>query len=198
MLIIGLLLVVLSAASVALLLAYNNSGGPEQTIVMFGRDWVNVSPLDTFIAGMAIALVFCLGVWMVVSTERRRREVRSQWREARREARQAARERDHLAKQLEHERTEHERLESERLEAERTAPPVTASRDTTSRATTDHGNTVRTVEPQRPSGAAWTAPEDGRPVAEPQPEPRRSGGIGRHFRRAHRNEETPTEQTTQK
>ncbi|HEV2781437.1 MAG TPA: hypothetical protein VGX25_18805 [Actinophytocola sp.] len=111
MLILGLLLVVLSAAAAALLLAYNWSGGPEQMIVLFGRDLVSVSPLEAFLSGMAIALLFCLGLWMVISTGRRRRVARAQYRDARREARAAgreaqaaARERDKLAEQLEKER----------------------------------------------------------------------------------------------
>jgi hypothetical protein len=105
MLILGLLLVLLSAAAVALLVAYNSSGGPEQMIVLFGRDWVNVTPLQAFIAGIVVALVFCLGLWMVVSTERRRRATASEYRAVRREARTARAERDRLAKQLEQERT---------------------------------------------------------------------------------------------
>ena len=100
MLIVGLLLVVVSAAGAALVISYNSSGGPEQTVVLFGRDWISVTPLQTFIAGLVVALVFCLGVWMIVSTERRRRTVRSEYREVRREARTATKERDRLARQL--------------------------------------------------------------------------------------------------
>lgn len=104
MLILGLLLVVVSAAAVASLVAYNSSGGPEQLIVLFGRDVLSVTPLQAFLAGIVVAVVFCLGVWMIVTTERRRRVVRSEFRAARREAKIAAKERDELAKQLEHER----------------------------------------------------------------------------------------------
>jgi len=111
MLIIGLLLVVLSAAAVTLLVAYNSSGGTDQTIVLFGRDWLNVTALEAFLAGIGLTLLFSLGVWMIVATERRRRTVRSEYRSVRREARaaakerdSAARERDELARQLEEER----------------------------------------------------------------------------------------------
>jgi hypothetical protein len=100
MLILGLLLVLASAAAVALLVAYNNSGGPEQMIVLFGRDLVSVTPLQAFISGLVAALVFAIGVWMIVSAGRRGRMTRAQYREARREARVAAKERDQLAKQL--------------------------------------------------------------------------------------------------
>jgi hypothetical protein len=112
MLIIGLLLVMLSAAAVTLLIAYNSSGGDEQTIVLFGRDWINVNVMEAFLAGIGFTLLFSLGLWMIVATERRRRAVRSEYRSVRREARIAtkerdrtARERDDLARQLEEERT---------------------------------------------------------------------------------------------
>jgi Zn-dependent protease with chaperone function len=104
MLILGLVLVLLSAASVAVLVAYNNSGGPEQTIVLFGRDWVTVTPLWAFVAGLVVSLVFALGVWMVAAAGRRSRAAKADYRAVRREARHAARERDNLAKQLERER----------------------------------------------------------------------------------------------
>lgn len=162
MLILGLLLVLLSAASVAVLWAYNSSGGPEQTIVLFGRDWLNVTPLETFLAGIVLALIFCLGLWMVVTTERRRRVARSEYRAARRDAKDAARaaksasrDRDNLAKQLERERS--------------TVEP----------------------EPVRARETVWTPPQESAtapPVA--TEDPARHRGIGRHFRRQTRTEET--------
>ncbi|HEX6351656.1 hypothetical protein [Actinophytocola sp.] len=99
MLILGLLLLVVSGAAGVLLIAYNN-GGAEQTVTMFGRDWTNASMMEAFVAGMVVAVVFLLGLWMIMSAGRRARENRARYREARREARTAARERDKLAKQL--------------------------------------------------------------------------------------------------
>jgi ABC-type nickel/cobalt efflux system permease component RcnA len=101
MLILGLLLVVLSGAAAALLIAYNN-GGAEQTITMFGRDLANVNAMEAYLAGIATALVFLLGLWMILSAGRRARENRSRYREARNEAKMAAKERDQLAEQLRH------------------------------------------------------------------------------------------------
>jgi heme exporter protein D len=123
MLILGLVLVVVSAAAGVLLIAYNHSGGPEQTVVLFGRDLAHVTPTQAFIAGMVVALVFCLGVWMVASVSRRRAAIRSDYRAVRREARTAAAERDKLARQLERERaTEPEPA------AVRTTEPVAPAR----------------------------------------------------------------------
>jgi hypothetical protein len=104
MLILGLLLVLASVAAAVLLMAYNATGGPEQMIVLFGRDLVSVNPLQAFVAGIVVALVFCLGLWLVVSSGRRARAARADYRAVRREARAAARERDQLAGQLERER----------------------------------------------------------------------------------------------
>jgi ABC-type nickel/cobalt efflux system permease component RcnA len=133
MLILGLLLVVVSAAGTALVIAYNHSGGPEQTIVMFGRDWLSVTPMQAFVAGLVVALVFCLGVWMIVSTGRQRRAFRSEYREARREARTATRERDRLAKEL-----------ADRDDAATTDRPAAWT------APEGHGETVETQGPPEP------------------------------------------------
>ena len=135
MLILGLLLVLASAAGAALLVAYNSSGGTEQSIVLFGRDLVSVTPAAAFVSGIVIALIFCLGVWMVVTTERRRLAVRSRYQAARREARAAAAERDELAEQLARERAAAEQQTTttwkqpeptERVVADETAPTTPA------------------------------------------------------------------------
>jgi hypothetical protein len=153
MLILGLVLVVVSAAAGVLLIAYNHSGGPEQTVVLFGRDLAHVTPTQAFIAGMVVALVFCLGVWMVASVSRRRAAIRADYRAVRREARSAAAERDKLARELERERA------TEPESAVRPAEPV-----------------VRQAEPVAPARAA-------EPVADGTEEPRGIGRYfrrGRH------------------
>ena len=128
MLILGLLLVVLSGAAAALLIAYNN-GGAEQTITMFGRDLANVNAMEAYIAGLVTALVFLLGLWMILSAGRRARENRSRYREARKEARVAAKERDELAAQLRHdEEQRHEHDVAARTPTQR--EPVNSHTDT--------------------------------------------------------------------
>jgi hypothetical protein len=108
MLILGLLLVVVSGAAGVLLIAYN-SGGAEQTVTMFGRDWTSATIMEAFVAGMIVAAVFLLGLWMIMFAGRKARENRARYREVRHEAKTAARERDKLAKQL---RDEEDRRES--------------------------------------------------------------------------------------
>ncbi|HET9142323.1 hypothetical protein [Actinophytocola sp.] len=131
MLFLGLLLVVASAAATALLVAYNSSGGPEQTVVLFGQDLATVTPLQAFVSGLVISLVFCVGVWMMTAASKRSRAVRSEYRTARREARDVARERDQLAEELAKERAantvDQERaadVRTERVVTERTEPEV--------------------------------------------------------------------------
>ena len=119
MLILGLLLVVLSGAAAALLIAYNN-GGAEQTITMFGRDLADVTMMQAYVAGLATALIFMLGFWMIMSAGRRARENRSRYREARQEAKVAAKERDELAEQLRHD----EELRQEQETAAMARPPM--------------------------------------------------------------------------
>ncbi len=99
MLILGLLLVVASGAAAAVLIAYNSAGVAE-TVSAFGRDLGNVTLMQAFVAGIVVALVFLLGLWMIVSAGRRGRENRARYREARREAKIAAKERDDLADRI--------------------------------------------------------------------------------------------------
>lgn len=108
MLILGLLLLVVSGAAGVLLIAYN-TGGAEQTVTMFGRDWTSASMMEVFVAGMVVAAVFLLGLAMIASASKRARANRARYREVRHEAKAAARERDKLAEQL---RKEEDRRES--------------------------------------------------------------------------------------
>jgi uncharacterized membrane protein len=99
MLILGLLLVAVSGAAGVLLIAYNN-GGAAETVTVFGRDLGSYTMMQAFVAGLVVALVFMLGLWMIMSAGRRAKENRARYRDARREAKAAARERDELAEQL--------------------------------------------------------------------------------------------------
>lgn len=99
MLILGLLLLVVSGAAGGLLIAYNN-GGTAEAVTMFGRTLVHATVMEAFVAGLVVAAVFLLGLWMIMSASRRARASRVRYREVRREARDAARERDNLARQL--------------------------------------------------------------------------------------------------
>ena len=99
MLILGLLLVVVSGAAAVVLIAYNTAG-PAETVTAFGRDIANVTLMQAFVAGVVVALVFLLGLWMIMSAARRGREHRARFRQARREAKVAAKERDELADRI--------------------------------------------------------------------------------------------------
>src|SRR4051812_34339732 len=99
MLIIGLLLIILSVAFGALVIAFNASE-PTTSITLFGQEIAAMNPVQVFIAGFALALIFCIGIWMVAATERRRRALRANYKSVRSEAAEAKVERDHLAEQL--------------------------------------------------------------------------------------------------
>lgn len=149
MLIIGLLLVLLSAAAVVLLLAYN-SGGPEQTIVLFGREIADATPADTFVAGIVLTLIFCLGLWMVVATGRQRRLARSKYLAEHRRAEAVAAERDELAEQLARQRD----AVAPQQDRTTTAPGTTApDRDTATRYTTapDRDTATRQAAADQPA-----------------------------------------------
>ncbi|MEV6610177.1 hypothetical protein [Kutzneria sp. NPDC051319] len=97
--IVGLVLIVLSVAAAVTAVAFNGSGAGHE-ITAFGQHVANANDMQIFLGGIVIALVFCLGVWMVAVAGRRRRAARADYRTARREANDAARERDRLAEQL--------------------------------------------------------------------------------------------------
>jgi len=98
--VLGLLLVLLSGGAVALLTAYDRSGGPDYSIVMLDREIAVVNGIQIFYAGVALALVFCLGLWLMAMSARRGRAMRAEIRAARHDARTAAAERDRLASQV--------------------------------------------------------------------------------------------------
>ncbi|WP_244215585.1 hypothetical protein [Kitasatospora purpeofusca] len=62
MLLFGLLLVAVTGAFTGLLIAGNLSGGPEYQVVLLGHDLVTLNSLGIFLAGLALALLFCLGL----------------------------------------------------------------------------------------------------------------------------------------
>lgn len=157
MLILGLLLLVVSGAAGVLLIAYN-TGGTAQTVTLFGRDLADVTVMQAFVAGLVVAAVFLLGLWMIMSAGRRARENRARYREVRREAREAARERDRLAKQL-------------ATEEDRQAPPVTDTRHAPVADTRREPATDNTVTP--PMGTRTSSESAGAP-----PTPRHAAPAG--------------------
>lgn len=102
LLILGVLLVVVSVAAAALLIAYN-SGGTTETVSLFGWNIGDVNLMQAFIAGIVVGLVFLFGISMIMRAGRRNRLNRARYKEARQQARSAAAERDELAGQLQEE-----------------------------------------------------------------------------------------------
>ncbi|MFE5528754.1 hypothetical protein [Embleya sp. NPDC056538] len=70
--VIGLFVAAASVAFAALLVAYNTSGGPEYTVSMFDTDMVTLDTLAAFLAGLALALLFCAALAMVATGMRTR------------------------------------------------------------------------------------------------------------------------------
>ncbi|KOV61487.1 hypothetical protein [Streptomyces sp. MMG1121] len=62
MLFLGLLLIVATGAFTALAINDNLSGGPAHTVSVLGHDIATLTPLGLFCSGLALALIFCLGV----------------------------------------------------------------------------------------------------------------------------------------
>jgi|SRR5829696_4694855 len=98
--VLGLLLVVLSGATIVLLAFFNRSGGQDYSVNLFDREIYVANGLSIFLTGVGLALAFCLGLWLMSAAARRRRAMRSEIRSARDDARAAQIERDRLAGQL--------------------------------------------------------------------------------------------------
>lgn len=80
MVLLGIILIAGSAAFTGLAIAYNIGGGPEYVVRMFNHTIVTMNSLAIFCAGLALALIFCFGLWLVSIggprySERRREEV---------------------------------------------------------------------------------------------------------------------------
>ncbi len=105
MLLLGLALVLLSGTFAGLLIAENLSGGPEYAATVLGFKLPALSMLGAFLAGLALAFLVCLGLWLVAASSRRRRVATAKYRAARADAESAAAERDQLAHKLERERS---------------------------------------------------------------------------------------------
>ncbi|WP_329136394.1 hypothetical protein OG552_24580 [Streptomyces sp. NBC_01476] len=101
MLILGLLLVACTAAFTGFALADNLNGGPDYNVTVLGHQVATMNSLEIFCAGLALALIFGLGVLMSMGGMSLRRRKARKLAAARRDARETARERDELAARLE-------------------------------------------------------------------------------------------------
>ena len=104
MLLLGLLLVAATAAFTGLLIADNMSGLPEYSVTVLGNTVADLNTLEAFCAGLALALLFGLGLMMTARGIRRAGRRASRARADRRAAKQSQAERNSLAAQLEWER----------------------------------------------------------------------------------------------
>jgi hypothetical protein len=65
LLVLGLLLLAATAAFTGLAISDNLGGGPHYTVSVLGNDVATMSTLAIFCAGLALALIFSLSLWMV-------------------------------------------------------------------------------------------------------------------------------------
>ncbi|MEV5659855.1 hypothetical protein [Streptomyces flaveolus] len=66
MVLLGLLLMACAAAFAGLLIAYNLSGSPDYTVTLLGSQPFTISTLGAFLGGIALTLIFGLGMWMLL------------------------------------------------------------------------------------------------------------------------------------
>jgi hypothetical protein len=90
MLLLGLLIVAAAVAFAIVVSADNLGGGPHYSVKLFDHHLATVNTLGAFLAGIALTLVFCLGLLMMTAGARRERRRNSELRAARRERKAAA------------------------------------------------------------------------------------------------------------
>ncbi|MFE0447298.1 hypothetical protein [Streptomyces fungicidicus] len=73
MLLLPLLLVLATAAFTAIVVVENFSGGPEYKVEIFGNQIATLSAPGLFLSGVALALIFCLGLAALAGGMKRRR-----------------------------------------------------------------------------------------------------------------------------
>jgi hypothetical protein len=73
MLFLGLLLLAATATFTGLAISDNLGGGPHYTVSVLGNDIAIMSTLSIFCAGLALALIFSLGLWMATGGAMRQR-----------------------------------------------------------------------------------------------------------------------------
>ncbi|CAL9659128.1 hypothetical protein SUDANB176_06919 [Streptomyces sp. enrichment culture] len=80
MLMLTLLLVLATGAFAAVAVAENFSGGPEYAVEMFGNQMATLTAPGLFLSGVALTLIFCLGLAALAAGLKRRhrgREIRA-------------------------------------------------------------------------------------------------------------------------
>lgn len=93
MLLLGLLLLVATGAFTVALIAENSTGTPDYTVTLFDQHIATMNSVAVFVAGLALALIFALALWMTMLgagvAHRRRVALRDAQAEARSEAAKA-------------------------------------------------------------------------------------------------------------
>jgi hypothetical protein len=100
MLLMGLILLGGAAAFAGLLVTQNSAGGPDYGVSLFGFDVGTMNTVQAFLAGVALCLVFCLGVALAVGSVLRAHRRRAHLDAERREALRIRAERDEMAARL--------------------------------------------------------------------------------------------------
>lgn len=70
--ILGVLLAGGAGAFTGLVIAYNTSGGPKYAPEIFGQTLPTLNTLGVFCLGAGLALIFSLGLWLIISGARHR------------------------------------------------------------------------------------------------------------------------------
>lgn len=100
MLLLGLILLGAAGAFAGLLVTQNSAASPDYAVSLFGFDLGKLTTPQAFLAGIALTLVFSLGLALAIGSALRARHRRSARLAEQREATRIRAERDELAARL--------------------------------------------------------------------------------------------------
>jgi uncharacterized membrane protein len=83
LLLLGLVLILGAGTFTGLVIGYNTTGGPDYTVTMFGNTLGTLNSLEILVAGLVLALIFCIGLVIAGFGTRMRRARMAEYRAAR-------------------------------------------------------------------------------------------------------------------
>lgn len=100
MLVLGLLIACAAGAFAGLVVTENTTAGPGYDVSVFGNNLGSLTTMDAFLAGIALALVFSLGIGVAIGSVTHRHRLQAERRAEIYEADRVRAERDALAARL--------------------------------------------------------------------------------------------------
>lgn len=178
MLLLGLLLLMATGAFTLLLISENNDGTPDYTVTLFDQDVATMNSVAIFLAGIALALVFSLAVWMTTVGGVHARHRMAELRDARAQAKHASAEAREITAQLNRTQAERDAMHTRLAETNQAAKE--AARE--ARAEARQARTAEKAERKAEAHRARVARKEGDGTTTGEARPSRTADMKQRFR----------------